>query len=95
MYQNYLAPPPFLTYLHTDSKAMGTVPERLRDKKLLPFQEFLMVRGNCTRACDEASLVGTTFPSKTVELIYTCFIQSYSNLVTGDRNPGKSILKAC
>lgn len=74
---------------------MGTVPEGLSDKKLLLFQEFLMIRGNCARARDEASLVGTTFPPKSAELLYTCFIGSYSNLVTGDRNPGKSILKAC
>lgn len=40
-------------------------------------------------------LVGTAFSTKIAGLVYMCFIQSYSNLFTRDRNPGKSILKAC
>lgn len=39
--------------------------------------------------------VGTAFSSKIAGLVYMCFILSYSNLFTRDRNPGKSILKAC
>ena len=40
-------------------------------------------------------LVGTTFSTKIAGLVYMCFLLSYSNLFTSDRNPGKSILKAC
>lgn len=39
-------------------------------------------------------LVGTTFFTKIAGLVYMCFLLSYSNLFTRDRNPGKSILKA-
>lgn len=40
-------------------------------------------------------LVGTTFSTRIAGLVYMCFLLSYSNLFTRDRNPGKSILKAC
>lgn len=40
-------------------------------------------------------LVGTTFSTRIAGLVYMCFLLSYSNLFTRDRNPGKSALKAC
>ena len=40
-------------------------------------------------------LVGTTFSTRIAGLVYMCFLLSYSNLFTRDRNPGKSIFKAC
>ncbi|KAL6089164.1 hypothetical protein STEG23_024621, partial [Scotinomys teguina] len=68
-------------------KSLGVHSLALRFWKASDGVEFIVIRGECTGSPDQASLVGTAFSSKTVGLVYTCFIRSYSNLFTRDRNP--------
>lgn len=70
--------------------------DRVWKGKLLLFQDWIVTES--TPPGPQIKLpcpVGTAFSSKIAGLVYMCFILSYSNLFTRDRNPGKSILKAC
>lgn len=64
--------------------------------KLLLLQDWIVTEATPLGSLIKPPrLVGTAFSSKIAGLVYMCFILSYSNLFTRDRNPGKSILKAC